>query len=59
MPDPLPPPLPRAVQASLSHVRATCEDRGMVEVLVMLTTKPMQLAQYFCTGLQDDPETWR
>ncbi|KAG2436972.1 hypothetical protein HXX76_006487 [Chlamydomonas incerta] len=30
-----------------------------VELLVMLATRPMQLAEYFCTGLVDDEAAWR
>lgn len=33
--------------------------RRMVELLTMLATRPMQLAEYFCTGLMDDEHMWR
>lgn len=50
---PLPP------QASLQSLRDSCPDKALVEVITMMATKPQQLAQYFCTGAQPDPGTWR
>ena len=37
----------------------TVEDQGIVDVITMMATKPMQLAKYFCTGELTDPEEWR
>eukprot|EP00198_Chlamydomonas_reinhardtii_P003968 XP_001693304.1 3'-5' exoribonuclease [Chlamydomonas reinhardtii] len=34
-------------------------NRRTVELLVMLATRPMQLAEYFCTGLVDEEAAWR
>jgi hypothetical protein len=31
----------------------------LVQVITMLTTKPMQLAQYFCTGAVEGMANWR
>jgi hypothetical protein len=49
----------------LPHHRDTCQvqqgtlEPSLVEVVVLLATRPMQLAQYFCTGEQPDLEQWR
>ncbi|KAF6257028.1 exoribonuclease [Scenedesmus sp. NREL 46B-D3] len=48
-----------ALQASLNAVRAACQDDAAREVIMLLATKPMQLAQYFCTGDAPEPSSWR
>lgn len=49
-----------ALQRSLDELRATCYDRATVEVIIMLCTKPMQLAEYFCTGeMEEESGGWR
>ena len=47
------PPPPGALQRSLAARRAATDDPGTAEVLTLLATKPMQLAQYFCTAGRD------
>ncbi|GBF88688.1 DIS3-like exonuclease [Raphidocelis subcapitata] len=42
-----------ALQSSLAALRAATDDPGTGEVLTLLATKPMQLAQYFCTAGRD------
>jgi len=48
-----------SLHASLAALRAACDDSGLVDVVTLLATKPMQLAEYFCTGLVPDEEGWR
>ncbi|WIA18422.1 hypothetical protein OEZ85_009882 [Tetradesmus obliquus] len=48
-----------ALQASLNAIRAACQDDAAREVIMLLATKPMQLAQYFCTGEALLPSAWR
>ncbi|KIY95373.1 hypothetical protein MNEG_12589 [Monoraphidium neglectum] len=42
-----------ALQRSLARLRAATDDAGTAEVVTLLATKPMQLAQYFCTAGRD------
>lgn len=49
-----------ALQQSLERLRSDYQgDPVLTEVVTLLTTKPMVLAQYFCTGMYEDKETWR
>eukprot|EP00775_Hariotina_reticulata_P008717 gene8717-8898_t len=48
-----------ALQASLAALKQACPDKATAEVVMLLATKPMQLAQYFCTGEAPDPKAWR
>ncbi|KAG2425885.1 hypothetical protein HYH02_014948 [Chlamydomonas schloesseri] len=52
-----------AVRSGLAEAGVLGSDpernRRTVELLVMLATRPMQLAEYFCTGLVDDEGAWR
>lgn len=47
-----------ALQASLAALRDTVGPE-VAEVVTLLCTKPMQTAQYFCTGNEEDPSYWR
>ena len=47
-----------ALQASLAALRASVGPE-VAEVVTLLCTKPMQTAQYFCTGNEEDPSMWR
>jgi hypothetical protein len=42
-----------ALQRCLASLRAATDDPGTAEVVTLLATKPMQLAQYFCTADRD------
>lgn len=44
---------PGSLQRSLAALRAATDDPGTAEVVTLLATKPMQLAQYFCTAGRD------
>ncbi len=46
-----------AIHASLEAARAALGDVFAAEALTMMVTKPMQLAQYFCTA-DHDPDQW-
>ena len=46
-------------QSSLAAMRATCQDKDLIETFTMMATRPMQLALYFCTGQIPDAEGWR
>jgi DIS3-like exonuclease 2 len=50
----------KALQKSLEALRNDPNaDRGAVDVITMMATKPMQLAKYFCTGSEADDANWR
>jgi len=47
------------LQKSLSNLR-TAVGPEVAEVVTLMCTKPMQTAQYFCTGdFEEDPSLWR
>eukprot|EP00879_Flechtneria_rotunda_P015976 GHRR01016709.1.p1 GENE.GHRR01016709.1~~GHRR01016709.1.p1 ORF type:complete len:971 (+),score=396.72 GHRR01016709.1:730-3642(+) len=48
-----------ALQRSLTALSKACRDQATQEVMTLLATKPMLLAQYFCTNEAPDPATWR
>ncbi len=48
----------RALAVTLLEAKASLGDAGAAEALTLLVTKPMQLAQYFCTGMLE-PEAWQ
>ena len=47
-----------ALQSSLTALRNAL-DPSVAEVVTLMCTKPMQLAQYFCTGIAKEPHLWR
>lgn len=50
----------KALHKSLEALRNDPNaDRGAVDVITMMATKPMQLAKYFCTGSEADDANWR
>jgi hypothetical protein len=54
-----PPPPPGFTSFATPFRPSQALRRSTLELLVMLATRPMQLAEYFCTGLVDDETAWR
>ncbi|MEW5299114.1 MAG: hypothetical protein WDW36_002160 [Sanguina aurantia] len=48
----------KSLQEPLTRVRTEIEDKGVADMLMLMATRPMQLALYFSTGEQVDPESW-